>query len=276
MRYTARDVAKIVGLSVGQVRSYARAGFLTPERGDLGELRFSFQDLLLLQTAKGLMKARVPSARVRRALARLKSQLPGGRSLTGVRIVADGRRIVVADGASLWEPESGQALLNFEVADVARRVAPLARRQAEDARRRAADMDADDWYDLGYELEPMDIEQARDAYRRAIELAPEHVDAHVNLGRLLHEAGEVAAAAAHYRVAMQAAPDDVTPAFNLGVALSDLGQLEYALSAYERVLELDPHYADAHYNVAHVCEKLGRKATALRHLKAYRRLREKG
>lgn len=276
MRYTVRDVAKIVGLSPRTVRSYAREGFLAPERGHLGEMRFSFQDLLVLQTAKGLMKARVPASKVRRALARLKAELPGGRSLTALRIVAAGKRIVVSDGKSLWDPETGQSLIDFDVADVARKVAPLARQQAEAARRRSEEMDARGWFDLGYELEPVDLDQARDAYRRAIELEPENVDAHVNLGRLLHEAGEIPAALAHYRIALVRRPGDTTAAFNLGVALADLGRLEEAVALYEQVIAADPGYADAYYNIAHVYEKLGKKAAALRNLNAYRKLTEKG
>ena len=57
--YNARNVAKLLDLSVGQVRSYARSGLLRPERGPRGEYRFSFQDLVLLRTAKGLLDARV-------------------------------------------------------------------------------------------------------------------------------------------------------------------------------------------------------------------------
>src|ERR1700737_315499 len=40
--YGAREVARMLGLSVGQVRAWVRAGFLEPERGARGALRFSF------------------------------------------------------------------------------------------------------------------------------------------------------------------------------------------------------------------------------------------
>src|SRR5438105_1406393 len=88
--YGAREVAKMVGLSVSQVRAYVRAGFLEPTRGPHGELRFSFQDLVLLRTAKGLVSARIAPRRVRSALRKLKEQLPEGRPLRGVHIRALG------------------------------------------------------------------------------------------------------------------------------------------------------------------------------------------
>ena len=93
--YAARDVAKLLRLSVGQVHAWVRAGFLAPEREPTGEQRFSFQDLVLLRTAKGLMEARIPARRVRRALEQLRRHLPRGRPLSGVQIAADGKRIVV-------------------------------------------------------------------------------------------------------------------------------------------------------------------------------------
>src|SRR6266852_8006877 len=108
--YAAREVAKMLGLSVGQVRAYVRAGFLEPLRGPRGELRFSFQDLVLLRTAQGLVSARIAPRRVRAALRKLRSELPEGRTLRDVHIRAEGDRIVVGDGARKWSAEDGQVL----------------------------------------------------------------------------------------------------------------------------------------------------------------------
>src|SRR2546426_5248093 len=93
--YGAREVARMVGLPVSQGRVCVRAGSLEPTRGPHGELRFSFQDLVLLRTAKGLVSARIAPRRVRSALRKLKEQLPEGRPLRGVHIRAVGDRIVV-------------------------------------------------------------------------------------------------------------------------------------------------------------------------------------
>jgi tetratricopeptide (TPR) repeat protein len=269
MSFSVREVSAMLGLTASQIRSYANKGFLQPERGPRGELRFGFQDLVILRTAGELSSAQVPQRKVRRVLERLREQLPSGRSLTAVRIAADGDRVVVRDGAAVWNPESGQSIFDFAVADVARQAAPFVTRAAEEARR-DADLDVDDWYQLACELEMTDIEQAEAAYERVLELDPTHSDAHVNLGRLLHEQKAPAAAEKHYRAALKADPEHDTAAFNLGVALEDLGRMREAVEAYELALALDPENADAHFNVAGLYERRGDKATALRHLKACR------
>src|SRR2546428_12296134 len=175
--YTSRDVARLLGLTVAQVRGFAREGFFTPGRGPRGELRFSFQDLVILRTAKGLVAARIPTRRIRRALRRLKAQLPRARSLAELHIAAEGDRIVVSDGVTTWSPESGQMQIDFAVSDLASRAAPVARRAAKAARRVEEDLSAGDWYELGLELEVAAPSEARDAYRRGARLRPAHAPA---------------------------------------------------------------------------------------------------
>src|ERR1043166_9594583 len=148
--YTTEEVARLLGLSPAQIRSYTRAGFLSPARAAGGEFRFAFQDLVLLRAAKGLMAARIPAGKIRGSLRRLKQQLPRGRALSELRITAEGHRVVARDGALAWNPDSGQLVLDFDVASLAVRAAPLARRQAAAARRVEDDLDAEQWFDLAW------------------------------------------------------------------------------------------------------------------------------
>lgn len=269
--YSTADVARILELTPRQVRASVRSGLLEPGRGSRGEFRFSFQDLVSLKTARGLFAARIPSRRVRETLKSLREQFPGGRRLGGVRIAVEGKRIIVSDGSARWQPESGQILFDFGVADLARRAGPVARRAfAEAKEKEGRALSAEEWYRWGCELETAAPEEAAEAYGRALEVDPGHADAHVNLGRLLHEAGDAEAAHEHYRRALEERPRDATAAFNMGVALEDLGRPADALAAYEKAVTLDPQNADAHYNAANLCERLGRPADALRHLKDYR------
>jgi tetratricopeptide (TPR) repeat protein len=263
----------MLGLSAGQIRSYAAKGFLTAERDEVGELRFGFQDLVILRTAGELTAARIPTRKIRRVLASVREQLPEGRSIAGVRIAADGERVVVRDGTAVWNPESGQSLFDFSVAEIADKTKPIALAAVREARtRRDDDLDADAWYELGSDLEVSDPDEARAAYEKAVALDPAHVDAHVNLGRLLHEAGEPSAAALHYRSALKADANHSVAMFNLGVALDDLGRLTEAADAYRHALDLDPENPDAHYNLAGILEREGDKAGAVRHLTRYRAL----
>jgi tetratricopeptide (TPR) repeat protein len=268
--YRSQDVARMLGLSVHEVRRFARAGFVDARRGPRNALRFSFQDLVLLRAAAGLVHARVPAARVRRALRRLRLQLPAGRSLASVRVAAEGDDVVVQDAGARWAPESGQILLRFEVSELARRVAPLVRAAAR--RRPPGKLDAESWFQWGRDLEDAAPAEAREAYRRALDLEPDHPGAHLSLGRLLHEEGDPRAAEYHYRRALADPEHRAAASFGLGVVLEDEGLLDEALLAYARALEADGTLASAHHKLARLLERLGRRHEARRHLATYRRL----
>ena len=272
--YSAREVAQLLDLKPAQVRAYVRAGFLQPERDARGDLLFSFQDLVLLRTAKHLTAAEISPQRVKRALERLRAQLPDGRPLTGVAISAEGNRMVVRDERARWDPEDGQVLFDFGVRELVAAVQPLLERAAAKAKEREHEKTAEDWFALALNLEISSPSEARDAYRRAVELEPGHTDAHVNLGRLLQEAGEREAAEAHYRQALDADPAHPVAWFNLGLLLESMDRLDLAASALERTIENDPRAADAHYHAARIYEKLGQQTAALRHLRAYKKLTE--
>ncbi|HUE95330.1 MAG TPA: tetratricopeptide repeat protein [Longimicrobiaceae bacterium] len=272
--YTTRDAANLLGLTPRWVRDFARSGILEPERGPRSEYRFSFQDLVLLRTAAGLRAARVPPRRVNEALDRLRRELPRGRSLTELRILAEDDRVVVHDGDAAWNPISGQYHLDFTIAELGERVAFLAPRSAVTAfGDDGVDRSASHWYEVGLELEAMSAAEARIAYERTLRLEPGHADAHVNLGRLLHHAGEMPAAETHFRAALDAGPN-ATAAFDLGIVLEDMGRPDEAVAAYQRAVEVDPDLADAHYNLARLLEGRGEAQAAIRHLAACKRITE--
>ena len=50
--YPARDVARLLGLTLPQITGLVRAGCLEPQRGPRRELRFSFRDLVHAVDAK--------------------------------------------------------------------------------------------------------------------------------------------------------------------------------------------------------------------------------
>ena len=269
--YTTRDVARLLGLSEAQVRSQARAGFLNPDRGPRNSYRFSFQDLLVLRTARELAGARVPPRRIRHALSKLARQLPSGRFLTELRITADAGRVMVQEGEGAWNAESEQLQIDFTTLRAASRMGGVALSLSKVPRQSAYPVAAAQWFDRGEALEDTNPDEAMVAYAHAIELDPLMSDARVNLGRLHQLAGRPAEAAKHYRQALSRG-GDATAAFNLGTALEELGQWTQAISAYSQAISMDPGYADAHFNVSRLYEVAGHRDAALRHLREYQRL----
>ena len=267
--FTTQEVAKILEIPAQRIRSCVRAGLISPQRGPGRRLLFDFQDLLLLRTTRDLLDARVPVKRIRRMLASLRRQLPDDQQLSTITIYADGRRVVAWDGTARWQPDSGQFLFNFDVQDVVEKAAAPRPRAA---RPTIPALSAEDWVNLASALEATSPDEARLAYHQALELNPRLAEAHVNLGRLYHQAREYAKAEAHYRVAGDIERADPIPHFNLAVLMDDLGRRVDAVAAYRRAIDLDPEFADAHYNLGLVFEALGKRAETITHLRRARTL----
>jgi tetratricopeptide (TPR) repeat protein len=268
--FGVRDVEKLLGLSRSTLRSLVEAGFVSPERGPRNTLRFSFRDLIVLRTAEALARANVPRRRITRSVRELRRHLPESMPLSGLAISAVGDRVVVREGASRWQAESGQYLLAFE-GDPATEALEVIERGA-----KKPDSRAREWFERGLTLEGEDDGAALEAYARAIEADPELLDAQLNRGRLLHEAGRLAEAERAYTDALAACGAEPLLLFNLGVLLEDLGQKDAAVEAYCAALEADPALADAHYNLALVYERLKKPQEAIRHMAQYRRLARAG
>ena len=113
-QYSTSEVADLVGLKATQVRHYVRRDLLSPLRGRRGEYRFTFQDVVMLRSAKELLDAQVPVRRANRVLLDLKARnAQASRPLSSLRVQAEGTRVVVQEGNKAWDAESGQGTLPF-------------------------------------------------------------------------------------------------------------------------------------------------------------------
>jgi len=232
-QFGVREVEKLLRLPRSTIRALVEAGFVTPGRGPRNTLRFSFQDLIVLRTAQALAAARVPAKRINRSLKELRRHLPETMPLSGLSIDAVGDRVVVKEGASRWQAESGQYLLAFEgdpVTGALKIIAPEPPPAAESL---------EDRIDQGYDL---------------------------------HEAGRLKEAEAAYRKALETHGPDALLLYNLGVLLEDMKRKSEAIEAYQAAVHVDPLMADGHYNLALLCEELGKAQEAIRHMAQYRRL----
>lgn len=277
--YSVREVSEVLGISIARVRSYLRSGMVVPTRATNGRMCFSFKDLVLLREAEGLVAQRIAPRRIHDALRALIHRLPKNVNVAGVRLLGEGKEVVVDDGANRWHPLSGQTLLDFsphaaEQEEVS--VIPLVHAKAPSASPSPPEsLTVQELHERACAFENTAPEEAKAAYRAVLEREPEFAEAHVNLGRLLHESGDIYAALVHYRAALAIHPNDATAAFNAGVALEDLGANADAIAAYRRAIESNPRNPDAHYNLARLLEQAGKPDLAVRHLLLYRQLTRK-
>lgn len=264
--YGVRDVEKMLRLPRSTIRALIDAGFVSPARGARNAWQFSFQDLVVLRTAQTLAVARVPRKRITRSLKELRRHLPDSMPLSGLSICAVGDRVVVREGGSQWQAESGQYLLAFEGDPASGSLNVIEHKEEE------RPPSAQDCFEAGAALESEDPEAAIEAYALAVAADPALLDASINLGSLLHEARRFARAERVYRDAIATNGPDAVVQYNLGVLLEDMGRRNEAMEAYEGALRGNPGFADCHYNLALLCESAGRPQDAIRHMAQYRRL----
>lgn len=260
-QYGVREVEKLLRLPRSTIRALVAAGFVSPGRGPRNTWLFSFQDLIALRTAQALAAAKVPPRRITQSIRALRRRLPQAMPLSGLSIAAVADRVIVKEGTSRWQAESGQYLLGFEGDPAA---GSLSIFQAKPQT---------NWFAQAEALEDSDSVGAIDAYRRSIAADPACIEARINLGRLLHNTGRLAQAEGVYREAIVAFGNDALLLFNFGVLLDDMKRKEEAAEAYEEALRAEPGFADCCYNLALLCEELGRQRDAIRHMARYRRLR---
>jgi len=100
-------------------------------------------------------------------------------------------------------------------------------------------------------------------YRRAVELAPESINGHINLGSALHALGQFDDAIASYRRASAIDPTNTALLNNLGTALRAKNQFDEAAACYRRAVEINEKNAFAWCNLGHILNIQGKYDDAL-------------
>ena len=258
-RFKPEDVQRILGLTRKQLDSWDRKRLVSPQT-DQGVRYYDFRDLIGLRTIKQLLEEGVSATRLQRALSALNEKLSQVKTpLCELRILSDGKEVLVEHGAARLEPLSGQFVLNFETRELEETVHFIARRSA------------DDWLAmaLSYETDKKTKGEAIDAYDRCLDADPHKVDALLNCGTLYYEDGNFEKAAEYFQRALTAQPQNPLVHFNLGSVLEEMGELEKSRRHLRQAVLLDPSNADAHYNLALVCDKLQAFGEAREHWQVY-------
>jgi tetratricopeptide (TPR) repeat protein len=251
-KYSLADLKRLYGLTPALVRKLSDAGFI-------GESPYTFQDLLVLRVAGALKSAKMSGPKIVAALEQIRGSVPAGQ-LPAIALAPSGKGVAARDGAREWEA-SGQYTLPLAIPPTSASLAQIRKPAptAEIARQH---------FQRGHLLEDSDVNAARAAYLAALSVQEDHLEARINLGRLLHLDGRLKEAEQMYR---QARESSAILSFNLATLLEDLEREDEAIAAYLDALAQDPLMGDAHFNLSRLHEKANRPREALRHLLAYKR-----
>jgi DNA-binding transcriptional MerR regulator len=269
--FSSGEISRLLGISQARLRTFDRAGVVSPTGRRRGRRAYSFSDLIALRTAQSLLEQRVRLRDVTRAVGALKRSLPKvTRPLQELRIVSDGQRVVVHTTDGAFEPLTGQMVLDFEVKalrdDVVRVLRPSAGRErartAYELYLRASQLDED----------PLSMDDAEVLYREAITLDPWLAIAYTNLGNIRFRRHDAEAAELLYKKALEI---DVRQPEAQYVML-ERGQPELSVPLFHGAIEADPKFSDAYFNLAMAYEQIGETSKARPFWKSYISLEPSG
>ena len=272
--FSSREVARLLGLSESRLRSLDRAAIVSPTGTRNGRRAYTFQDLIALRATHGLLVSRVRIRDVAAAIGALKKTLPRvTRPLQELRIVSDGRRVVVRGNEGAFEAVTGQLVLDFDVTslrdDVVRVLRPdtaTSARTAYELYTRASAIDEN----------PATYDEAEALYAQAIRFDPYLAIAYTNLGNVRFRRGDEETAVTLYAKALGIDPLQPEAHYNIGYVALEHGDAASAVTHFEQALVSDGRFADAHFNLAMALERLKDIGRAREHWRRYLSLEPSG
>jgi DNA-binding transcriptional MerR regulator len=273
--FTRSEIARLLRLTPTRLRTLDRAGVVSPSGRRRGRRAYTFADVIQLRTAQGLLESNVRLRDVTRAVTALRKSLPTvARPLAELRIVSDGRNVVVHTQDGAFEPLTGQMVLDLQVRRLREDVVRVLRPSAGRDRARAA-------YELYLKASQLDedpatMDAAEQLYRRAVELDPWLTIAYTNLGNIRFRRHDAEGAELLYRKALEIDPRQPEAQYNLGYLTLERGEAEEAIPLFIGALEADPKFADAYFNLAMAFEQAGQADRAQPYWRSYVELEPHG
>jgi tetratricopeptide (TPR) repeat protein len=259
--FSTRAAARILAVSPDRIRYWVKRRLVKPAWRRGRRYRFGFNDLIVMRMAKELLPTRRHLEPFRRCFSRVRDFFEPGRPVTSFRLQNDDGRILVRDGESVFEAESGQLILRFEApppaGTVEDRFGPARVRERFDEAKRLAESD------------PL---RAVMLYSDLLGREPRNFELHMRMAALLEDEGDLIGALRHLLGAAVVAPANAEVHLKLGLLYRRRDEPDNAIQSFLRAAECDPLALEAHRNLAELYDRLGRKRDALRHLSTVHRL----
>jgi tetratricopeptide (TPR) repeat protein len=269
-RYTRKEVGRILGLEPGRLRYWERLQLVKPT-SRFGERFYTFGDLVALRSILRVTQNHVPARRVSRAISLVETQFSAGadpRPVQELRLVELGREIhVVPPGSDRpFNPFLQQWAFPFDMpmepAKLHAMIGPTPEQFFQTA------LDCEERTDT--------LPQAIENYQRVVELAPNWIEAHINLGVAYYQLGYLSDARNSFLAAVHLDPLNGISRYNLGCTLEELGEFDQAIAHLERAAKAMPAHPDVHFNLALAYEKRNNRRAAREQWQLYLRFAPSG
>jgi tetratricopeptide (TPR) repeat protein len=259
--YTQTEVAGLLDMSRGRLRSLDRAGIVSPSGRRKGRRAYTFSDIIALRAARDLLANKVRLRDVARAIDNIRSVLPKvARPLSELRLQSDGKDVVVRTSEVSFQPNTGQMVFDFEVKQLQQEVVRVLRPRAGRDRARVAY----ELYLMASQLDenPDTMDEAERLYRRAIKHDPWLAIVYTNLGNIRFRRGDEQQAEELYRQALEIEDCQPEAQYNLGYMMLHRGDPEASIAYFCGAIANDPRFADAYFNLAMAYEQTARASHA--------------
>ncbi len=107
------------------------------------------------------------------------------------------------------------------------------------------------------------LEEATAQHEQALRMNPDVAGAHNSFGGVMMELGKVTEAAEHFEQALRIKPDFAEPHYNLGNIFLQEGKASDAIGHYEQALRIEPDFIEAQNNLGIALAQAGRIAEAI-------------
>ena len=127
--------------------------------------------------------------------------------------------------------------------------------------------DVESHYNLGLILsetqqDPANLQKALDHFVRAVQLQPRFAEAHFSIGNVLYRAQKVDDAITYFRNAVVCDPRHARACNNLASLLGTKGEKEEPIKLYQQAISIDPNYIEAYRNLAEALLRNGNASDA--------------
>ena len=107
------------------------------------------------------------------------------------------------------------------------------------------------------------LEEAIEAYKKAIEITPANPEAYNNMGVTLNDQRKLEEAMDAYKKALAIRPDYSAAYNNMGITLKEQGRLDDAIGALQEALAIKHDYAEAYNNMGNALREQGKLEGAI-------------